>query len=668
MSQNKLIIEEFACWGCRACEVACKQEHNPSSFGAYHPNGKDAIKHLSVWEDGPKTLDGKLHYMWRVSVCKHCDDPVCVKACPEGAITKDPETGIVIHDREKCNGCNAGSVGSRAQKEGTSPCKADCPAHNDIQGYVGLAAKGEYRKALELLKETSPFPSVCGRVCHHPCESNCNRTQIDEPLAIQPIERFLADRDFSGDKPYVPPVKERRGQKAAIIGSGPAGLTAAYFLARDGYEVTVFEKLPVAGGMMAVGIPAYRLPREILSREIKIIRDMGVEIRTGVAFGKDITLADLKTMGYRTVFLATGLHGNRRLNVENEDLQGVLKGVDFLRDASLGKPVAVGKRVIVVGGGNVAVDVALTSIRKGAHEVTMVCLEQRDEMPAWKHEILEALEEGVKIVNGFGPNRFLAKDGKLCGVEFKRCTSVFDPTGAFHPVYDATDLKGMEADTVIAAIGQVADLSFAEKQGITVRPGGRLDADPVTLETPIEGVFAGGDACYGPKSVVEAVGSGREAAISMDRYMRSLSLRADRDRKRLVINEPQKEKYDPSRRAQVVRLGPKERIGGFAEVRLGFSEETAAREAKRCISCGASCIQACPHNAIAFDEETGKARKCNLCHQRVLNGLYPACADNVCLAHCIYFGAPSEIEQRIQEKRRMRGGWGEIIPKELKSE
>lgn len=667
MKNYKLIFEEFACWGCKACEVACKQEYNRPPYGTYSPNGRDAVKYVSVWDDGPKYVDGKLDFMWRVNVCKHCAEPACAIACPEGAITKDPKTGIVLHDKDKCNGCNAVAGKSGALKQETSPCKVECPAHNDIQGYVSLAAKGEYREALQLIKETSPFPSICGRVCHHPCESDCNRKQIDEPLAIQSIERFLADQDFSSGKPYAPKVKEMREESIAIIGSGPAGLTAAYFLARDGYRITVFEKMPLAGGMMAVGIPEYRLPREVIAREIEIIRHMGVEVKTGVTFGKEITLKSLKKAGYRAVFLATGLHKNRRLNMKKEDLKGVLKGVDFLRNVSLGKRVSIGKRVIVIGGGNVAIDVALTSLRRGASEVSLVCLEKRGEMPAWKHEILEALEEGVKIINGYGPKKFLEKSGKLSGIEFKRCTSVFDKAGVFSPKYDVKVLKKLEADTAIIAVGQAADLSFAKKQGIPVSPEGRLEADPTTLETRMKGVFAGGDVYYGPKSIVEAIGSGKEAAISIDRYIRGLSLTADRDRRLRSITEPQKDKYDPSPRTQMPRLEPEERVKSFSEVRLGFTEKMVVQEAKRCISCGTCCIQACPYDAITFDEKSGKARKCNLCYNRVTNGLYPACADNVCLAHCIYFGDAAEIEKKILEKRKVRGGWGEIIPKAIVS-
>jgi len=630
------MIDQHDCSGCHACEVACKQEHG---LGV----GPRVVR---VIEKAP---------LFVPLFCHHCEDAPCALACPEDAISKDPETGVVLLDPEKCTGCNAVEGKSGAEKQETSPCKVECPARNDVQGYVGLAAKGKYEEAIQLIKKTSPFPSVCGRVCPHPCESKCNRDQIDDPVAIQSIERFLADQDFSSGKPYVPEVKEVRDEKIAVIGSGPAGLAAAYFLAKEGYKVSVFEKLPVAGGMMAVGIPEYRLPKDILSAEIKIIQDMGVEIKTGVTFGKDIGLESLKKDGYKAFFLATGLHQNRLLDAEKKDMDGVLKGIDFLRDVSLGNSVSLGKRVIVIGGGNVAIDVALTSIRKGAKEVSLVCLEQRDEMPAWEHEIQMALEEGVKIVNGFGPNKFLEKKGKFSGIEFKRCLSVFDDQCIFNPQYDPKDLKKMEGETAIIAIGQAADLSFADKQGIPVSSAGSLEADPMTLQTPIEGVFAGGDVYYGPKTVAEAIGSGKEAAVSIARYLKGLDLRAGRDlrdTKLTPITEPQKEKYDPAARAQMPRLEPKKRMTNFNEVHLGFTEDMAVQEAKRCISCGTCCVQACPYRVMQFNHEVTKAVKCDLCVEKRGNDEAPACS-LVCPAHCIYWGDPatfpSEADKGIQK-------------------
>ncbi len=491
-------------------------------------------------------------------------------------------------------------------KRGTAPCKATCPAHVSIQGYVALINQGKYREALELFKGAHPFPAICGRVCHHPCEGVCTRGDVDEPIAIQHLHRFIADLDLDEKTRYIPQPEERRDEKVAVIGAGPSGLTAAYYLAWNGYPVTVFEKLPVSGGMMSVGIPAYRLPRDIIAEEIKVIEEMGVEIRTGVSFGEDVTLESLKGEGYRAVFMATGLHLSRRLNVPGEDHEAVLKGVDFLREAALGGKVSVGDRVVVIGGGNVAVDVALTAKRTGGKDVTLVCLEKREEMPAWDYEIEEALEEGIKIVNSLGPTRFMVEGGELEGVEFKCCTSVFDENGRFNPSYDESDISSIEADTAIVAIGQAADLDFAEPQGIAVSPQGGLKADPVTLQTPIEGVFAGGDVFYGPKSVVDAVNCGKEAAESIHRYINGLDLREDRE-KEWSYEKPDTEGEQRSSRIPMRTLPVEERERNFKEITLGFTEEEARKEARRCLECGIcsecyQCVSACLAGAIDHEQ------------------------------------------------------------------
>ncbi len=631
MSKISLIFSQSDCCGCHTCEVACKQEHG---LGV----GPRLVR---IIERAPLFMQ---YY------CHHCEDAPCELSCPEEAIKKDPETGVVLHDPEKCNGCNSVEGKSGAEKQQTSPCKFNCPAKNDIQGFLSLTAKGKYREALQLLKETSPFPSICGRVCTFPCETDCSRKQIDEAVSIRAIERFLADQDRSNDDAYVPKLKPARSEKVAIIGSGPAGLTAAYFLAKNGHRVTVFEKLPVAGGMMAVGIPLYRLPRKVLAAEIGVIQKMGAEIKTGVTFGKDVTFDTLKKEGYKAFFLAIGLHQNVRLNVANEDLNGILKGIDFLRDVSLGNPVSLGRKVAVVGGGNVAMDVAMTALRKGAKEVSLVSLEQRHEMPAWEREINEAIEEGVKIVNGLGPNKFLEKNGRLSGIEFKRCTSVFDEKGMFHPQYDETDLVRMEADTIIIAIGQAADPAFAQEQGIAANDGGLIAADPTTLETSIKGVFAGGDACYGSKTVVEAIGAGREASVSIDRYLRGLDLytgREERDAKPTPITQPVKEKFDPAPRSSPAWLPPQERMSSD-EVQLGFTEEIAVQQAQRCITCGTSCVQACPYGVMQFNHATLKAVKCDLCAEKRRNNEAPACTW-ACPAHCIHWGDAAEFPAGVDE-------------------
>jgi heterodisulfide reductase subunit A-like polyferredoxin len=536
--------------------------------------------------------------------CTACGE--CAKACP---IDVPNQFDMGLRDRKAAFKLYPQAMPSAfaIDKRGTAPCKATCPAHVSIQGYVALINQGRYGEALELFKMSHPFPAICGRVCHHPCEGVCTRGDVDEPIAIQYLHRFLADMDLDEKTRYVPRVEEKRDAKIAVIGAGPAGLTAAYYLAWQGYDITVFEKLPVAGGMMSVGIPAYRLPREIIAEEIRVIEEMGVEIRTGVSFGEDVTLESLKADGYRAVFMATGLHTSRRLNVPGEEHENVLKGVEFLRDVALGNDVSVRDRVVVIGGGNVAVDVALTARRAGGKDVTLVCLEKRDEMPAWDYEIEEALEEGVKILNSLGPTRFVVEEGRLTGVEFKRCTSVFDEEGRFNPSYDESDITAIDAETAVVAIGQAADLGFAEPQGIATTPRGGLEADPVTLETPVEGVFAGGDVFYGPKSVVDAVNCGKEAAESIHRYINGIDLREDRE-KDWSYEKPETEGEPQAPRVPMRALPVEERGGSFEEIALGFTEEEARKEAERCLECGIcsecyQCVSACLAEAIDHEQQ-----------------------------------------------------------------
>jgi len=536
--------------------------------------------------------------------CTSCGE--CAKVCP---IELDNEYDENLSKRKAAYKRYPQAIpGAFAiEKRGTAPCKATCPAHVSVQGYIALIREGKYREALELFKEAHPFPAVCGRVCHHPCEGVCTRGDVEAPLAIQYLHRFIADIDLESSDPFIPAPAEEREERIAVIGSGPAGLSAAYFLRRNGYKVTVFEKLPVVGGMMAVGIPAYRLPRDVMKAEIGIIEKMGVEIKTGITFGKDITIDSLKAEGYRAIFIATGLHVSRRLNVEGEDLPQVLKGIDFLRQAALEEEVSVGERVVVIGGGNVAIDVAMTALRLGANKVSMVCLEKRDEMPVWEYEIEEALEEGVEIINSLGPKQFIQSGGKLKAIEFKKCTRVFDDMGNFSPEYDEQDLTTIEADSVIVAIGQAADLSFTEAQGIAVSKKGGLEADPITLETPVEGVFAGGDVFYGPRSVVEAVGCGKEAAESIHRYINGLDMREGREKDWSYV-KPEIDKEPEIPRTQMPRLSLEERKGNFKEIYLGFDEQQARQEAERCLKCGIcsecyQCVKACLAGAINHDEQ-----------------------------------------------------------------
>ena len=534
-----------------------------------------------------------------MSKCTACGE--CSKVCPIDAANRFDEE---LRDRKAAYKLYPQAMPSAyaIEKRGTAPCKATCPAHVSVQGYIALINQGKYREALELFKEAHPFPAICGRVCHHPCEGICTRGDLDEPIAIEYLHRFLADYELSGGARSIPKVKERRGEKIGVIGAGPAGLTAAYYLAKEGYPVTVFEKLPVTGGMMAVGIPEYRLPRNIIEAEVQVIREMGVEIRTGVTFGQDVTLDGLKKDGYKAVFLATGLHLSRKLNVPGEEMAGVLRGVEFLRDAALGTPVSLPKKVIVIGGGNVAIDVALTALRKGAQDVTLVCLEKREEMPAWKYEIDEALEEGVKIVNSWGPKRFVEKGGKIAGIEFKSCTSVFDEKGAFNPSYDEKTVTLMETEGAIIAIGQAGDLSFTQSEKVAVTKRGGLEADPLTLQTPLGWVFAGGDALYGPKSVVEAVACGKDAAESIHRYINGRDLRVERTQD-WSYEKPDITGATKESRISLRKISPSERKGNFKEIALGFTEEEVRKEAQRCLKCGIcsecyQCVTACLAGAV----------------------------------------------------------------------
>ena len=532
-------------------------------------------------------------------VCTGCGE--CVTVCP---IERPSEWDEGLSKRKAIYRSfpQAVPITYAIDKRGTAPCKATCPAHVSIQGYIALINQGKYREALKLFKEAHPFPAVCGRVCHHPCEGACTRGDVDQPIAIQPLHRYLADLDFSAEAPYLPDKKEQREEKIAVAGAGPAGLSAAYFLAREGYRVTVYEKLPVKGGMMAVGIPEYRLPRDILAKEIKVIEDLGVEVQTGVDFGVDLTLESLKQGGIKAVFLATGLHTSRKLGVEGEELKGVLKGVDFLRDVSLNKPVEIGNQVVVIGGGNVAVDVGRTALRLGAGQVTLVCLEKREEMPAWDYEIEEALQEGILIENGWGPKRFLGDREKISGVEFKRCTAVFDEKGAFNPCYDETAFTAMDADTVIVAIGQAGDLSPLKKEQIPLSERGMIQADPLTLQTSLEWVFAGGDAYYGPRSVVEAVECGKTAAESIHRYLNGLDLAEGRE-KDWSYEKPRTEGVEQALRVAAEHLAPESRKKIFQEIAAGLDEKQAKQEAARCLECGIcsecyQCVEACQPKAI----------------------------------------------------------------------
>ncbi len=537
-------------------------------------------------------------------ICTGCGE--CITVCP---ITRKNEWDVGLANRKAIYRAfpQAVPITYLIDKKGTAPCKATCPAHVSVQGFIALMNQKKHKEALALFKKDHPFPGSCGRICHHPCESICTRGDVDEAMAIQHLHRYLSDLDLHSDDPYIPEMEEKRDEKIAVIGSGPAGLACAYFAAIKGFQVTVYEKLPVKGGMMAVGIPEYRLPREELELEIAIIEKMGVEIKTGISFGTDITLDSLKKDGYQAVFLATGLHKSRSLPLDGVDQKGVLLGVEFLQDIALGQQEKLNGKVIVIGGGNVAVDVALSAKRMGADSVAMVCLEKRDEMPAWDYEVAEAIEEKVEIINSYGPHKFLEQDGVNNGIELVYCTSVFDDEGRFNPAFDNENKQTLMAENIIIAIGQMADLDFAKKQDIPTSRAGGLEVDPVTLQSSIPWVFAGGDVVYGPKSVVEAVACGKEAVESIDRYFNGIDLHEGRE-KSWDYTKPELEETVPAERIVPDYLPVEERAGNFREITSTVHEDQALEEASRCLECAVcsecyQCVDVCEPKAIDHEME-----------------------------------------------------------------
>lgn len=480
-------------------------------------------------------------------------------------------------------------------EEGTSPCKTACPAHIAVQGYIKLASQGKYMEALELIKKENPFPAVCGRICPHGCESECTRGEIDEPIAIDEIKKFIADQELDSDKRFIPERRHEYGKKIGIVGAGPAGLSCAYYLAIDGYKVTVFEKEDKLGGMLTLGIPSFRLEKDIVEVEIDILKEMGVEFKTGVEVGKDITLDDLKKDGYEGFYLAIGAQGGRKLGIEGEDADGVITGVEFLRNVNLGKDVKLPRRAIVIGGGNVAIDVARTASRTGATDVKMFCLESREEMPALKEEIEETLEEGITIGNGWGPKRIVVENGKVTGVEFKKCTSVFNSDGRFAPEYDENDTMIVETDVVLLSIGQSIEWGkLLDGSKVELNRNNTAKADGLTYHTAEKDVFVGGDAFTGPKFAINAIAAGKEAAISLHRFVQpGQSLTLGRDRR----------EYHMFDKDNVVIEGfdnvPRQRIGhnpeaknSFKDDRVTFTEEQMKKETERCLGCGAAKVDA----------------------------------------------------------------------------
>ena len=561
------------CIGCTRCVRACRDLRGIEALGfVYDQSGEAQIGTLAA------TLED--------SGCKFCT--ACVEACPTGALMDK-------------------ALRPGKKEEDLVPCKEACPAHIDVPSYLRFIGEGKVDQANAVIREKVPFPGILGRVCIHPCEEVCRRKEMNEPISICALKRFAADQE-KGLWKENNRVEDDTGKQVAIVGSGPAGLTAGFYLRKKGHSVTIFESRSQPGGMMRYGIPAYRLPWDALDKEIQDILDLGIQFKPNQALGKNFTLDQLKEDGFDAVFLGVGAQLSRRITIEGSDLPDVLWGVDFLGKVAEGESIHLKEKIIVIGGGNVAIDVALSALRCGAKEVTMACLESREEMPAHEWEIEGALEEGVRVMPSWGPQKILNENGQVTGVELVRCTSVFDDQGSFCPAFDDTKEK-IEGYQVIMAIGQATDLSFLGEASPVSVDKGLIVVDEGNLETGMPGVYAGGDVASVPGAIIHAIAAGRKAAISIDKAFGGTG----------DIEEVLFEREAPSpylgrdegfalwSRERESQLKAQARHLGFQEVSLGYKEEQAMREAKRCLQCDVRLLMGCnpspPEKWLAFSEE-----------------------------------------------------------------
>ena len=508
---------------------------------------------------------------------------------------------------------------------GTAPCKTACPAHIAVQGYLKMAAQGRYTEALALIKKDNPLPAICGRICNRRCEDACTRGSIDQPIAIDEVKKFIAQQDLKAETRFIPKkvVPSLNGffpEKVAIIGAGPAGLSCAFYLAEKGYSPVIFEKNERPGGMLRYGIPSFKLEKDVIDAEIDVIRAMGVEIKCGIEVGKDITIQQLRDEGYKAFYIAIGCQGGRLAGVDGETAEGVMTAVDFLRTVGADESYKVAGRAVVVGGGNVAIDVARSAHRCGADSVNMYCLEPRDRMPASEEEIGEATEEGVAIHCGWGPKEILTENGQVRGIVFKRCVSVWDAEGRFSPTYDENDTMTVECEHVFLSIGQSiqwGDLLAGTK--VALGRGNGAVADSLTYQTDEPDIFVGGDVYTGPKFAIDAIAAGREGAISIHRFVQPhSSLTIGRNRRQFIELDKENilvEQYDNASRQRPATDKNVDAKTSFRDVRLPFTEEQVKTETARCLSCGASvvdpnkcigcgvCTTKCEFNAIKLHRE-----------------------------------------------------------------
>ena len=540
----------------------------------------------------------------------------CVEACPAGAV----KLGQKLCDKEGCEityprmplpgdqpwGEHMWTHNYRdvnrinCYDTGTAPCKTACPAHIGIQGYLQLAKEGRYEDALALIKKDNPLPAVCGHVCNRRCEDACTRGTIDEAVAIDEVKRFIAERDLNAEtrfipKKTIPSLKGGFEEKIAIIGAGPAGLSCAYFLALTGYKPTIFEKNAEPGGMLRYGIPSYKLEKDLLAAEIDVIRQLGVEIRCGVEVGKDVTIEDLREQGYKGFYAAIGCQRGRKPGISGENAEGAYAAVDFLREAGAKESFALEGDVVVVGGGNVAIDAARISSRCTDAKISMFCLEAREKMPASNEETEEALEEGIELNCGWGPKEVLEENGHVSGVVFKKCTRVLDAQGRFSPEYDENDTVTIPCRHVIFSVGQAIDWGhMLDNLHVELRPNGGALANKLTYQTSEPDIFVGGDVYTGPKFVIDAIAAGREGAISLHRYVHEhCTLTIGRNRRDFIELDKENikvETYDSSSRQIPPKADVKEQAKTFRDLSQSLTEEQVKKETSRCLSCGASVV------------------------------------------------------------------------------